>query len=213
VTGRAWLPHPVAALLVLCLGTSALAFELPADLPAREDGLWIIDRSGTISDGKTTFEIQKIWNICLDAPADRALHELEVREQQASVATLNETCEEPQPGVSGNRLEWTMHCSGPSRIEDKIGRTDIRHLTIFESSDETRAKSTIVNRDNLIQSDGHFSIHMKRVAACPGGLRPGDMRLMHWRVNGEETLKARQSRNLYNEIANHKTFTASQLAR
>lgn len=37
--------------------------------------------------------------------------------------------------------------------------------------------------------------------------------LMHWRVNGEETLKARQLRNIRREIENHKAFTASRLAR
>ncbi|MGH6763664.1 MAG: DUF3617 family protein [Phyllobacterium sp.] len=207
------------ARLFLCSLTTALAsfpafgFEFPANLPARSEGLWLMDQTGTISDGVTTFEIQKIWNVCLDAKADRALHELEVREQQASVASLNETCEEPEFKRSGNTLFWTMHCAGPSPIENKIGTTDIRHTTAFVTSDETRAESVIVNRDNLIQSEGQFVTSMKRAGTCDGGLKAGDMMLMHWRVNGEETLKARQRRNVYDEIANHKLFTASRLDR
>jgi hypothetical protein len=213
VIRRARLLCSLAVALALGLCPSAFGFELPADLPARNEGLWIIDRTGTISDGKTTFEIQKIWNICLDAKADHALHELEVREQQASVAALNETCDEPRPTLAGNMLSWTMHCSGPSPIEDKTGKTDIRHATTFTSDDETRAESAIVNRDNVVQSRGKFLTRMKRLGACESGLKPGDMMLMHWRVNGEETLKARQSRNVYDETANHKAFTASRLNR
>jgi hypothetical protein len=39
------------------------------------------------------------------------------------------------------------------------------------------------------------------------------MTLLHWRVNGEETLKARQTRNVHDEIEHYKTFTASRLDR
>ncbi len=204
---------PLGAALALGLCAQASAFELPAQLPERGEGLWQMDQTGTIGDGETTFDIQKIWNICLDARADRALHELEVREQQASVASLKESCEEPQPKLSGNVLSWEMHCSGPSPIEDKIGKTDIRHATTFIAGEETRAQSVIVNRDNLIRSRGQFLTHMKRLGPCEGGSKPGDMMLMHWRVDGQETLKARQSRNVYDEIANHKLFTRSQLSR
>jgi hypothetical protein len=203
----------LAAALALGPLPAAFAFELPAELPARDDGMWLMDQTGTISDGETTFEIQKIWNICLDEGADRALHELEVREQQASVASLNETCEEPQPELSGNTLSWTMRCSGPSPIDDRIGKTDIRHEITFEASGETRATSVVENRDNLIQSHGQFRTHMTRLGECEGGAKPGDMTLLNWRVNGEETLKARQTRNVYNEIEHFKTFTASRLDR
>ncbi|GGE51232.1 hypothetical protein GCM10007276_30380 [Agaricicola taiwanensis] len=172
-----------------------------------------MDQTGTISDGETTIEVQKIWNICLDSKADRALHELDVREQQASVAGLNETCEEPKPALSGNVLSWAMHCRGPSPIEDKIGKTDIRHATTFVSGRETAAEIVIINRDNLVQSHGRFLTRMERRGTCDSGLKPGDMMLMHWRVNGEETLKARQSRNIYDEIEHQKAFTASRLAR
>jgi hypothetical protein len=200
-------------LLVAGWGSVAVAWQLPESLPARNDGLWAIDRTGTLSDGETTFEIQKIWKVCLDAKADHALHELEVHEQAASVATLNETCGEPDFAASGNGVSWTMHCSGPSPVEDKIGKTDIRHTTTWATPDETRAEIDIVNRDNLIQSRGRFLVHMKRVGACEGDMKPGDMMLMHWRVNGEETLKSRQRRNVYDEIATQKKFTASQLRR
>lgn len=199
----------------LFLGSWAAAFavDLPEGVPMRNEGLWHMEQTGTISDGETTFDIEKTWEICLDPSADRALRELEVREQQASVASLNERCEEPQPTLSGNTLAWTMRCAGPSPIEDKIGKTDIRHTATFVGGDETRAETVIINRDNLIRSRGRFVTQMKRTGACESGSKPGDMMLMHWRVNGEETLKARQRRNLYDEITNHKTFTASRLAR
>jgi len=202
-------------LAALAMGASAAApgFELPADMPVRQPGLWSMEQTGTISDGETTFEIQKMWQVCLEGKADRALHELEVREQQASVAGLNERCDEPKAVFKDGRLSWSMHCSGPSPIEDKIGKTDVRHATTFVGSDETRSETVVVNRDNLIQSKGHFGTEMKRLGACEENQKAGDMLLMHWRVNGEETLKARQFRNVFEEVANSKTFTASRLNR
>lgn len=212
--------HPVRSTLIslatcLALGTSygALAFELPSDLPPRSEGLWIIDQTSTISDGETTFEFQKIWTVCLDAESDRALHELEVREQQSNIASLNEACKEPQPSISGNVLSWTMQCSNPSPTGDMVGRSDVRHTTTFVTDEETRSESVVVSSDKLNRSPGQFLTHMKRVGVCKGELKPGSMTLMHWRANGEETLKARQIRNIYQEIENQKSFTASRLSR
>jgi len=199
--------------LAWAASAAAMGFELPAEVPARAPGLWSMDQAGTISDGTTTFEIQKLWQVCLDESADRALHELEVREQQASVAGLNERCEEPRPVLKNGELSWTMHCSGPSPIEDKIGKTDVRHSAAFTGEEETRAETLVVNRDNLTHSNGRFTTRMKRLGACPQGQKSGDMLLMHWRVNGEETLKGRQHRNVFEEIANNKTFTQSRLDR
>ncbi|WP_017522901.1 DUF3617 domain-containing protein [Pusillimonas noertemannii] len=202
-------------LAALAWGASAAApaFELSADMPPRQPGLWLMEQTGTISDGKTTFEIQKVWRVCLDGEADRALHELEVREQQASVAGLNERCDEPKAVFKDGRLSWSMYCSGPSPIEDKIGKTDVRHATTFVGSDETQSETVVVNRDNLIRSKGRFDTVMKRLGACEEGKKAGDMLMMHWRVNGEETLKARQFRNVFEELENSKTFTASRLNR
>ncbi len=202
-------------LAALAWGASSAApgLELPADTPLRQPGLWSMEQTGTISDGETTFEIQKVWQICLGGGADRALHELEVSEQRASVAGLNERCDEPKPVFKEGRLSWSMYCSGPSPIEDKIGKTEIRHATTFVSDEETRAETVVVNRDNLIRSNGRFDTVMKRLGACEEGGKAGDMLMMHWRVNGEETLKARQFRNVFEELDNSRTFTASRLNR
>jgi len=61
-------------LAALAMGASAAApgFELPADMPVRQPGLWSMEQTGTISDGETTFEIQKVWRVCLGGGADRA---------------------------------------------------------------------------------------------------------------------------------------------
>jgi hypothetical protein len=210
---RRALLRPLVGLVAAGWVSVASGWELPEGLPTRGDGLWTIDRTGTLSDGETAFEIQRIWNVCLDAKADRALHELEVREQAASVAPLNETCGEPEFTASGDAVAWTLYCSGPSPAEGEIRKTEIRYTTTWTAPDETRAEIDIVNRDNLIQSRGRFLVRMKRVGACEANRKPGDMMLMHWRVNGEETLKSRQNRNVYDEIANRKALTASRLRR
>lgn len=142
-------PIAVLALSVLAY-LPAMAHEFPHDVPAREPGLWLRERTGTISDGKTAIEIRKTWNVCLDAKADRALRELEMRERQASVAG---------------------------------------------------------------QDHGRSVIRMQRLGTCDAGLQPGDMMLMHWRVNGEETLKARQRQNILEEIARYDAFMASRQGR
>ncbi|PWJ82249.1 hypothetical protein C7441_10915 [Pseudaminobacter salicylatoxidans] len=208
-------PFPIllAACLVLGVSHAAPAFELPVDLPSRSEGLWTVDQSSTLSESTTSFDIRKIWKVCLDAGADRALHELEAREQQSNIASLKEICEEPQASVSGNVLSWSMHCSGPSPSADKTGTSDVRHKTTFVSNEETRAETAVVNQDKRSRSHGQFFTHMKHVGSCEGGLRPGDMMLTNLLVNGEETLKARQLRNIYREIEDQKLFTASRLSR
>ncbi|HWK68113.1 MAG TPA: DUF3617 family protein [Rhizobiaceae bacterium] len=198
---------------IALMPAAASSFELPAELPARNEGLWIINRTGKVGDGKITFDVQKIWTVCLDPRTDRALHELEIREQQASIASRNRSCEEPQLSVSTNMLSWTMRCSGSSAIADKIGKTDVRHFVTFVNGDETRAETVIAGPDNLAQSRGRFETRMTRLGDCMGGLKPGEMVLMHWRANGEETLKARQMRNVFREIENHKAAVAVRLGR
>lgn len=140
--------------LVSGLSGGVLAFELPAELPLRNEGLWIIDHTGAISDGETTISIQKIWNACLDAKADRALHQLEILAEQASVASLNETCEEPDFALSGNVLFSTMQCSGPSPLDGKTSRSEIHRTTTFINGGETHAQSTTHNRGMTLRSRG-----------------------------------------------------------
>lgn len=203
----------VSAAAFLIAPCTAAAFELPPNLPTRSEGLWEIDRTGTIGGQAISVEIRKVWNVCLDAKADRALHRLETREEQASVATLNARCEDPVFTVSGETLSSTMHCSGPSRTGDGVVATEISRITTFVSSEETRTESVTVNRGGGAPSGGRFVTRMKRLGDCPGDLNPGDMTLMHWQANGEETLKARQAQNIYRETESYETFIASQLAR
>lgn len=172
-----------------------------------------MDQSSTISNGETRFGVQKIWNICLDAKADRALHELEMREQEASVASLRQTCQKPRLIASTSTFAWTMECSGRSPVDGTPGKADIKHITTFVSDKETQAETIIVNGDPLIQREGRFLTRMKNVGACVGGLKPGDMTLVHWRINGDETLENRQRRTVHDEIANLKALTTTRLAR
>lgn len=192
------------------LPCTAAAFEMPADIPARSEGLWQIDRQGTFRDGTTTIDVQKVWTICLDAKADRALHEFEIRENQASAAVRKETCDKPIFTLVENVLSSSMRCSGLSPVTGKIGSSEFTRFTTFVSADEVRSETMIANHNNAAESDGRFMTQMTRLGACEGSLKPGGMMLMHWRVNGEETLKARQIQNLYREISDFKELTAAQ---
>jgi hypothetical protein len=190
---------------------AALAIELPDGVPTRSNGLWTMERKGRITDGTTTFNIEKRWRICLDAKSGRALHEFEVREAQALVAPVKQKCDEPRFSLDGNKLSMKMRCAGHSSVEDKSGTTTVEQTTIFVSADETRAKTTTLRRDALGQSDATFTTVMKRAGACPAGQRPGAMTMTSWRVNGEETLKAMQVRNLYREIETFRQVIGSRL--
>lgn len=54
---------------------------------------------------------------------------------------------------------------------------------------------------------------MKRIGSCQSDLKPGEMVLAHWRVNGEETLKSRHLRNIQRDIEDGRAFIASRLSR
>jgi hypothetical protein len=202
---------PALGLCLALLPCSASALDLPANIPARSEGLWQIDRQGTFRDASTTINVQKVWTICLDAKADRALHEFEVRENQASAAMRKESCGKPIFTLVEDTLSSTMRCSGLSGATGKIGSSEFTRFTTFVSADEVRSETMIANRNNAAESDGRFTTHMTRLGACDGSLKPGGMMLMHWRVNGEETLKAREIQNVYREISDFRAQTAAQL--
>lgn len=202
----------LAAVTILIVADDALAFELPAGVPARSDGLWSMERNGRITDGTTTFDVQKHWRICLDAKANRALHEFEVREAQAMVAPVNQKCDEPQFSLAGNALSSRMTCAGPSPIEDKIGTTTVEETTVFTSPDESRAETITRRRDAPGESETRSTTTMKRIGACAAGQSPGSMTMTNWRINGEESLKAMQRKNLYREIETFEQTIKSRLA-
>lgn len=102
-------------------------------------------------------------------------------------------------------------CSGFSATTGKVGSSEFSRFTTFVSADEVRSETMIANRNNAAESDGRFTTRMTRLGACDGSLKPGGMMLTHWRVNDEETLKARQIQNIYREISDFRALTAAQL--
>src|SRR5690606_22560816 len=138
---------------------------------------------------------------CLDARTDRALHALEVHEQRASVAGLGETCAAPQFAVAGNEFSGTMQCR--ARSENGTRSSDIRHAATFVAADRAQSETVVLNRGGAIQSQGRFVARMEHIGVCEQGMQPGDMLLMHWRIDGEETLKGRQRRTVHGEIKHY----------
>ncbi len=208
---RASLLPACAALFGALACPAVFGFDLPADLPSRAEGLWRIERTETLNHGDTAIAMEKIWNVCLDARADRAVHMLELYEQRASVAGLGVRCEAPQFAVAGNDFSWTMQCAATDYNATRTSA--IRHMATFDGADHMQAETSIVNRGGPIQGEGRFIARMERIGACESGMQPGDMLLMHWRVNGEETLKGRQKRTVNSEIEHYKARTLSGHAR
>ena len=204
------------AVSVFLPAVAALAFDLPDRLPTRAEGLWTIERTESVvrSGPGATFESQKVWRICLDAKSDRALHELEVREQQAQIAGLGGTCEAPRLERSGNVLSWTMRCTGVSPAGGGDVASEVRHATTFVSDTRTSTETVVANRaGSTARSGGRFLARMERVGPCEAGMRPGDMVLAHWRIGGEETLKARRRSTVAGEITARKAEITARLER
>ena len=152
--------------------------------------------------------------MCLDAKSDRALHDLEVREQQARIAGLGGTCEAPRAGLSGDVLWWTMRCTGAVPVAGRHAASEVRHATTFVSDTRTNAETVVASRAGpTTRGGGRFLARMKRVGPCEAGMQPGDMVLAHWRVGGEETLKARLRSTVAGEIAARKAEIEARLER
>ena len=181
-------------------------FDLPEDLPARSDGLWRIERTETLAQENMGLEMRKVWHVCLDKKADRDLHALEIYEQQASVVKLGEICAAPEFDVAGNSFSWGMQCTAPEQHGTRTSQ--IRQLATAQADDRMQAETTITNHNGLSQGEGRFAARMERVGACVDQ-QPGDMLLMHWSINGEETLKAQQRRTVAGEIEDYKARIAA----
>lgn len=190
------------------LGGEAGPLALPREVPAREPGAWRIERTGTYAGGAVTHEVQKVWNLCLDAAADRRLHELEMRELQVEAAREGRRCETPRTTFSGNTLSWTMSCSAAQGG----GGTGFRQATTFDGDGGTRSEARRLDHGRPLD-DAPTTILMTRTGACPADAAAGDMMLMHWRIDGEETLKGRRRTRLQDEIARLRAEVEARLAR
>ena len=198
-------PRLAAFTMAAILPAFACSAELPAELPQRSPGLWSITQESTVQDGARLLETQKIWHVCLDAKADRALHQWEIRQQQVDAARHDMKCESPRSDFAGDTMSWTMQCSPSPKTNGNLQSTEIRHTTSFVSNTETQSQSAQVDPHASSTEQPRYASRMQRLDSCkgtikPNDLKPGEMMFMHWRLNGEETLKARERQNLYREI-------------
>lgn len=194
----------MVAACALFASQASVAFDLPPDTPARRAGLWVVEQRGEIAGGKVAADTRKIWSVCLGRRTDRAFHELQLRDVQASLAKMSAICGEPAHALSGDTLSATLRC-----IAQPPGTAGIqvRRITTFVSPEETRSRVSVLH-DHGAQSAGQVVTTMKRTGTCPPDMKPGALLLMHWMLGDQETLKARQRSTIERELAGRKARIA-----
>jgi len=184
---------------------AARAFALPAATPARASGLWLIDENMAPSARGPAVRTRKVWRVCLDRKADRALHELDAWEDRARVAVDGLRCDDPVYALTDRTLTSTMRCRGALPAAGADITTTLTRMTHFASNQEARSETVM---DGGGHGRGRMVSTMRRTGPCPGNMKPGARLLLHWTVNGEETLKGQVRGNIFRQAGEHRRLTA-----
>ena len=200
--------HCLAALTTLAVALlaspAARAFALPAATPARASGLWLIEEHMAPSARDPAVRTRKVWRICLDRKADRVLHELDVREDRARAAADGLRCGDPVYALTDRSLTSTMRCRGASPAGGADITATVARTTHFTSSREARSEAVMDGG-----GDGRRRVvaTMHRTGPCPDSMKPGARLLLHWTVNGQETLKGQMRGNIFQKPGEHRPFS------
>ena len=167
----------------LALGASRAAppYALPDNLPAREPGLW----ESVVTGMRGPNEIERITRYCLDAHADRALHELDVLSRELSVIYEDVGCRPPEYTVSGNVLHATLMCRTNRSDDSEQAGQDFNWTLTYNSEREVLVKMHSASRDTLIMDSEDLTGRQRWLGACTPGHKPGDMRDVRFTVNGK----------------------------
>ena len=197
----------LTTLAVALLGSpAARAFALPpAATPARASGLWLIDENMAPSARGPAVRTRKVWRVCLDHKADRALHELDAWEDRARAAADGLRCDDPVYALTDRSLTSTMRCGGASLASRADITATLTRTTHFASNQEVRSETVM---DGGGHGRGRMVSTMRRTGPCPDSMKPGARLLLHWTVNGQETLKGRMRGNIFQQLDEYGRVTA-----
>lgn len=152
------------ALSLLLAGTAAVAIDLPASLPKRKPGLWVMQSSGASAAGRRAMP-----KICIDEATDKALYRL-------GAGMSGVKCSRMDVQMSGSKIIADSTCAmqGPGGPVNMTSHSE----TVFDgdtayrtTGHATYSPAFMGKTASDINSEGHW------VGACPAGQKPGDMTL------------------------------------
>ena len=201
----------LTALLLGCSTVHAASFQLPANLPAREPGSWLKVSTRTTEHQGKALEVKKVWQMCLDASADRALYELEWLELQYKAAIEGQDCQNPRSVLNEKTVSWTMQCkpaSDSARVKQPI---TVQYRTLLFAQDQAQFESRLMDGEGTEVSIGRVQTHMKRLGPCDDQQQPGSLVLVHHMLDGEETMKSIQRSRIRDDISYFNAAIQSRL--
>lgn len=148
------------ALPLLALTMTALAVDVPANLPKRKPGLWEMQMG-------TANGLPQVMKVCLDEASDRAMYELGAK-MSGSV------CSKFTLAVNGGVVVADAVCNLPGPQGTIVMTSHSETRFTGNASYQTQGKVKLdpaLNgvSENTVNSSGHW------VGQCTAGQKPGDM--------------------------------------
>lgn len=157
--------------LGLIFSLPAVAYDLPEDMPARKPGLWEMVMTGTM-DGLGKIGSKEQY--CLDARADRALHDLFILRKELQVVHFDLNCQSPSFSRSGNVVSGEMLCRTNSQEDDETAGKDFRWKLTFESDSHVVLEEQDVARDMMFAGETRIVEEQRWIGECAADQKPGD---------------------------------------
>lgn len=188
---------PIAGFgLLLFLSLPASTYDLPKDIPTRKPGFWEMKTTGVIGPNK----IRAIKKYCLDADADRALHELSILRKEMEVVYRDISCQTPTVSLSGNVFTGEMACRTNSPDDSETAGTDFRWTMTFKSDSEVVNEEYSVTRDAMFAGENNTLEEQRWIGECPADQKPGDVLDLGFNYNSDVWPNESRPDNIYESL-------------
>ncbi len=150
----------LVAVSLLGMAGTALAQDLPANMPKRKPGLWEVQTAGMGGQ-------PQVMKLCLDADTDQAMYKMGTKmrgqmcskldiSMQGAVLVSDAACKVDTPNGAVN---MTSH-----------SETTFQGDTAYQTTGHIKYEPAMMGRsESSLSSSGHW------VGACAAGQKPGDM--------------------------------------
>jgi len=188
---------PIAWLgLFLFSSLPTSAYDLPKDIPVRKPGLWEMRMTGTVGPN----QVKAIKNYCLDANADRALHELSILRKELQVVHNDISCQSPKISLSGNLLIGQMACRTNAPDDGETAGVDFRWKMAFKNDSEVVNEEHSVPRDVMFLTENITIEEQRWIGECPADQKPGDVLDLGFNYNSDVWPNESRPDNIYESL-------------
>lgn len=161
--------------LIIALGSgvyiSSYAYDLPEEMPVRKPGLWEMRKTGSMEGGAT---LSMKEQYCLDADADRALHELYILRKELEVIYADVDCVSPRIRATQDSVHGELSCRTNSQNDADNAGKDFEWDYSFKSDSHVVVHERSVARDMLFVGESEFVEQQNRIGECAADQQPGD---------------------------------------